>query len=432
MFDRILIILAALLFLIAEKTNSQNFCFSAMQISDALPVQFWFSECQTFNEYQAPGVYHKCFFAPWECEDEIFVQFKDDPSQNYSLEIYGDQQNFLGSIEFEEPYVGVYEARLNIAEDSPDVCDQLIYLQIKKDQGTQGITIPVLSDWDTTTLSGNEDWTTGSAPTITLNGTVFPGVTSEFLFVPLVLIEGLEYTFNVNYTKVVNIPASNPRTLIFSLLDDSFNVLASETETTPTSGELAIDPGPRVATFVFTAPAGTTQIALRINEGSNTTYTINQVTGTRVFGSSYAVARTDLLNIQREHDDTILLTYSNHRNFAGLVYSGTSPQTEFQIRIPAIFFHQRFPEEDEVTELSTELLTLNGTVRKQRQLTTDFLPYYFHEKLKLILKHQSLSIFNREWVKQEAYEIVEGQKRYPLKVANCWLSEKDFVHRNVL
>jgi hypothetical protein len=119
-------------------------------------------------------------------------------------------------------------------------------------------------------------------------------------------------------------------------------------------------------------------------------------------------------------------------NFAGLVYVGSSPEPEFYIRVPAIFFHQRFPEEDEVMELSTSLATLNGTLRKQRLLDVDYVPYYFHEKLKFVLKHQTVTIFSRQWVKQEVYEIVEGDRRWPVKKAKCWISEKDFVHRNVL
>lgn len=418
MFDRILIILATLLFLTAEKTNSRNFCCSPMEISDALPVQFWLNGCQTFNEYKAPGVYHKCFFAPWECEDEIFVQFKDDPSQDFSLEIYNDQQLLLGTLQFDETAVGVYEARYNIGEDSPDVCDELIYLQIKRDQGLQGFTLPPLSDYVNAGGSG-DPWTLGSSPSIV---TTLGGTNTERLYVPYAFIPGVTYTINVVFSNTQNTVG------IFTVgvMNDSNLSQFNETTSGGNTGLNQAEP------FVFTATSDTTRLYVDVNFFGNNTTTIVSISGVRTVGDSQVMAKTDLLNVQRDHDDTILLTYTNHRNFAGLVYAGISPQTEFQIRIPAIFFHQRFPEEDEVAELSTELITLNGTVRKQRQLTTDYLPYYFHEKLKLILKHQSISILNREWVKQEAYEIVEGQKRFPLKVANCWLSEKEFVHRNVL
>jgi hypothetical protein len=65
-------------------------------------------------------------------------------------------------------------------------------------------------------------------------------------------------------------------------------------------------------------------------------------------------------------------------------------------------------------------------------LDVDYVPYYFHEKLKFVLKHQFVSIYGKEWVKQEPYEIADGDRRWPIKKAKCWISEKEFVHRNVL
>jgi hypothetical protein len=144
-----------------------------------------------------------------------------------------------------------------------------------------------------------------------------------------------------------------------------------------------------------------------------------------------AIAKSDCIDIGT-HLNTILATYYNHRNFAGLIYEDASPEFEFNIRIPAIFYHQRFPEEDETMELSSSLVSLNSDIKRQRLLDVDYVPYYFHEKLKLILKHQFVTIYNKEWVKQEAYEITEGDRRWPIKKAKCWISEKEFVHRNVL
>lgn len=148
--------------------------------------------------------------------------------------------------------------------------------------------------------------------------------------------------------------------------------------------------------------------------------------------TSTDIAKSDVQDIQISHQDTILINYYNHRNFAGLVYSDSSPRTEFNLRVPATFYHQRFPEEDETMELSTSLVNLNGVIRRQRLMDTDYMPYYMHEKIKLILKHQFITIFDKEWVRQDPYEIQEGDRRWPVKKAKCWISEKDFVHRNVL
>jgi hypothetical protein len=397
-----------------------------MQISDALPVQFWLIGCATYNEHQAPGVFHKCWCAPWECGDEIKVQFTDDPSQSFSLEIYDLNDSPLDSINFEETYVGVYEASLNLSQDSPDICDQQIKLKIKRDAGLQGISLPALSSWLTSTIGANVDWSVGGAtPNVSLPGTIFVTVDSEFLYVDYAFIPGVTYNISLDFTRALNSGSNNnPRNATLDITDNAFAVQFTSL--------IAATLGSNTITISFTATSSTTRIAFWFNSGSDMTITVTGVSGQRTVGDSEIVAQSDCLDIRQSHNESILLTFSNHRNFAGLVYQNTSPNTEFTIRVPAIFFHQRFPEEDEVMELSSELITLNGTVRKQRRLDMDYVPYYFHEKMKLILKHQFLQIFNREWVKQEAYEITEGNRLAPLKSAKCWLSEKDFVHRNIL
>lgn len=423
-----IIILAIIFSLSLGETSSRNFLNSAMQISDALPVQFWLTGCATFNEHFAPGVHHKCYCAPWECDDEIKIQFKDDPSQNFSLEVYDIEEQLLATFPFDEVLVGVYEFDLNLAEDSPDVCDQLIKLKIKRNQGLQGITLPALNTWSSVLIdAGDVAWTIAASPNVTLPGNgPFPpnSQKSEILFVDYAFIPGVTYNITFNRTRTHHSGSSNPRTSTLMILDSSNNVQFFENH-----GD---DPGVNSTLISFIATSDCTRIGFKHNSGSNVTINADSVTGQRTVGDAETVAHTDCLDIRQNHEQSILLTYSNHRNFAGLVYDNSSPEVEFNIRIPAIFYHQRFPEEDEVMELSNELVTLNGTVRKQRLLDIDYIPYYFHEKLKLILKHQLLTVFNKQWVKQEVYEITEGNRQGPLKKAKCWISEKDFVHRNVL
>lgn len=415
-FDMHKIIILALLFLTPGKTSSFN--FQLMQISDALPVQFWLTGCATFNQHEAAGVFHKCFCAPWECDDEIKVQFTDDPAQDFSLEVYDSEGGLLGSIDFEEPYVGVYEATLDISQDSPDVCDQFIQLKIKRNQGFQGITLPALNTWQNAGGVG-DPWTLGSNPSRALS--LF-GTTTEDLYVDFAFVPGLTYSISVD------LDASANSTGIFNLrvTDSSFVTQFTESTSGFANGSHTSD------ALTFVATADTTRIAISFTLAGTGTITITGVNGQRSVSDAEIVAQTDCLDIRENHEETVLLTYSNHRNFAGLKYDGTSPQTEFQIRIPAVFFHQRFPEEDETMELSSELVTLSGTLRKQRQLDIDYVPYYFHEKLKLILKHQMLTMLNKQWIKQEAYEITEGNRLSPLKKGKVWLSDKEFVHRNIL
>ena len=420
-----IIIILALLFLFPEKSNSQNFHFPAMQISDALPVQFWLTGCATYNEHFADGVHHKCYCAPVECDDEILIQFTDDPSQNFSLLVFNESGGLLDELDIEEVQIGVYQlAYIPSGDGSPDLCNERIQLKIRRDQGLQGISLPALNTWLTNTGSANPDWTLGANPNVNLPGTFVSPSTSEFLYTDYAFIPGVTYNITLNFTRVTNSGTSNPRTAQIVITDGSFTV--------EYLNNIAADNGENTIEISFLATSNTTRIAFTYTSGMDVTISVTSVSGQRTVGDSEIVAKTDCLDIRQSHENTVLLSYSNVRNFAGLVYSGNSPDVTFQIRIPAIFFHQRFPEEDEVMELSSELVTLNGTVRKQRLLDVDYVPYYSHEKFKLILKHQILTVFNRQWVKQEAYEITEGDRRWPMKKAKCWISEKDFVHRNIL
>jgi hypothetical protein len=144
------------------------------------------------------------------------------------------------------------------------------------------------------------------------------------------------------------------------------------------------------------------------------------------------IAKSDGHNFVSAVGDSILMTYYNHINVFGLIYEDASPDLQFKLRIPAIFYHQRFPEEDEVMELTSELVTLNGSMRRQRLLDTDYLPYYIHEKIKLALKHQFVLIYNKFWTKQESYDIQDGNRMHPEKKAKCWMSETEYMQRSVL
>lgn len=145
------------------------------------------------------------------------------------------------------------------------------------------------------------------------------------------------------------------------------------------------------------------------------------------------VAHSDVHRFSPLVEDSILITYYNHINVFGLVYEDeASPDVQFNLRIPAIFYHQRFPEEDEVMELTSELVTLNGSMRRQRLLDTDYLPYYMHEKIKLALKHHFVLVYNKFWTKQESYDIQDGNRMHPKKKAKCWISETEYMQRSVL
>jgi hypothetical protein len=430
MYNRIIILILALLFLSCREDN-ENPDLCLMTFSDAQPVQFWLIDCNTFNQQVSDGVHHKCFCQPWQCDDPIKIQFTDDGSATE----------------------------------------------------TEAITLPPLSEW----LSASTDpdqvpWNLGASPDVTLPGTgALSAERSEYLYVDYGFISGRDYSITIDYDRTVNSGASNPRTSTLAILDD-FNSVQFSNDESAGAGSNSI-------TVEFTANEDTTRIGFQHNSGSNVTITVNDVSGTASVGDSFVLsvrdesgnellqlpfdsfdngntfvynltlipeesspdlcdqfiqfviidettgterAQSDCQDIRVDQPNTILSNYRNHRNIFGLVYEDQSPDLDFYLRIPAIFYHQRFPKVEETMELSSSLVSLNSTIRRQRRMDTDYLPYYFHEKIQLMLMHQFVTIYDREWVSQDEYDIAEGNKMYPLKTARIWISEKEFVQRNVL
>lgn len=437
-----------LVFACCEEKSYHLQCLG-VEFSDALPIQFWLSDCETYNESVPQGVHYKCFCHPWKCDDELKIQFTD-------------------------------------AFDSSEVVTS---------ENIVAITLPALSTWLTrTTAPGLYDWTLGATPSVNLPGAgAFNPANSEYLYTSYSFTSGKTYSVTLNYTRVINSGSGNPRTSFLLITDAAFNTIFSQST--------AANSGANVITITFVATDESSRIAFWHSSGSNSTITVTSTSGTRTdlvttypaaddfdlvvyndeseeierinfdsqlnaegFFYTYnaslipnqispeiceqriqfkvvnlsaspdqEVAKSDCIYISDNNPDpSVLIEYSNNRNFAGLIFENTSPAQTFNIRIPAVFFHQRFPEEDEVAELSTSIITLNGEMRAQRLLETPHMPYYMHRKIKLILKHQSVEVDGLAITKQDAYEIDEGDRRWPEKKAKCWLTERDFVQRNVV
>jgi hypothetical protein len=156
----------------------------------------------------------------------------------------------------------------------------------------------------------------------------------------------------------------------------------------------------------------------------------------RLYRNQTELFKSDCIHVKPEWEETVLVEYSSSRNFASINYTQVSPDPEFYLRIPAIFFQERFPEEGEVIELSNNRsIQLNAQIKAQRLLRIKDMPAYMHRKLKLVLIHQNITIDSQDWVKEggQEYELVTSSNpRWPMQKAQVWLTEKDYIIRNVL
>lgn len=431
MYNSVKISILATLFLYCQEVNAKRDLCHSMVFSDAQPVQFWLSECDTYNQHVNDGIFHKCFCQPWQCDDEIKIQFTDNGTSTE----------------------------------------------------TEAIVLPALNLWTSVSTDGDQiPWNLGASPDVDLPATGALDLKgSEYLYVEYGFIAGRTYSLSLDFTRVTNSGASNPRTASLTILDDSY--------ATQFYNSISASNGSNTVTIDFTATEDCTGVGFRYVSGSDVTITVDDVSGTASVGNTFVLSirdesgdeimqlpfdsfdngntfvynlafipsetspeiceqlvqfviidettgtprgQSDCQDIRTNQPNTILSNYRNHRNIFGLVYEDQSPDLDFNLRIPAIFYHQRFPKVEETMELSESLVSLNSTIRRQRRMDVDYVPYYFHEKIELMLMHQFVTIYGKEWVTQEEYEISEGNKMSPLKMGRIYLSEKEFVQRNVL
>lgn len=422
---KLLFIFALLIASCDEKERCPTF---QVTISDALPIQFWLSDCDTYNEKEVCGVHHKCWCHPWQCDDEIKIQLLDDPGElnEYSVKVFDSENTELLSFPLETYYSSLFLEGLSSAVN------------------------------DTFNPDGpsHQPWTLGAIPKVTIASPF--GASALILFRMYGAKANVDYNFDYDILRSFSV-AGQVNMYVYDQ-DASIGSPPLGTLTLPTD----------VGNFNYTGVEGVPYwLAIEVvNGGSGSSHaevnsiiwqeqTVDNFTAFH-FGSfvpenegicdeqisikiyystspETEVAKSDCIDVRTTQACTKGIDYSNNRNFAGLIYEADiSPEQSFFIRVPAIFFHERFPEEDNAMELTSGIVKTSGVVKAQTLFETDYMPYYMHKKLKLIFKHQTITIDNQNWIKEEAYEIAEGDRRWPVKKAKCFLTESNFVQRAVL
>lgn len=393
--------------------ENHDACFS-MTISNALPVQFWLNGEESYNEKEVCGVTKICFNQPFQCDDEIGAQFKSREDDQFLLRVLDSGDSLILDIPFDQT---VFESE-DFMERYP------------------------LEDWVNGTGSGPA-WTLGNNPFVATSGIqnarplsipvsgILPG-TYELKYANNFSGDGISSSIQFRKNGV-NIGSSG-------LSDSNGSVNTTSITLTDVPDEV------RITVLSVTASARTTtmySLELRTNDYIYSVILVpgsvgvcNQEVRLKIIkdGSpDEEIAYSDLLSIRTEHPCTLAIDYTNNKDFYGITYQDVSPQPTFRLRIPAIFFEEDNPAEQEDHELSSgEIVRLYNKLEQRRKLDIGFLPNYMHRKLQLVLMHDVVSIDDKEWIRREAYERVEGNKRYPLKRASVWLHDKNYIKENQL
>lgn len=411
-----------------------KFFTTSVQASPANPVQFWSIDCQTFNQKQVCGIFHRCWESPWQCDDEIRNQFYDSISDDTNFETISD--------------------------------------------------FPALSSFTSRNVSPTlVNWTTGATPSVVL--AVSPsGETSESLEVPYAFIPGYKYRITISFTT----DSIGPGTFKLNVYDDDFNIL----ETSSTTYNSAAT---RNATIEFVATPETSIFGIVANCGpGGVTITVNSRAVERGVPDDYAlqvldengneidqlelsttivegtfdtivvyynsfvpsdlnicdekiylkllkltgspdedVLISDPLDIRLTQPCTNLIEYSSNKNYAGLFYDGLSPSPEFRIRVKSIFYDEELPQEDFVMDLPQGVEKTGSVLTSQRLLKIHKVPEHQHKKIVLALNHQFVLIDGSYWTKGEKYEkLQKSNERQPMRNAQVLLTQRDFLVRSNL
>jgi hypothetical protein len=423
-------------------------------LSNVLPVQFWLEDEETFNEKQVCGIEPVCWCMPWNCADPLLFQFTDsfvvvEPEPEEVTE-----DAVLPALSTGENLAGVNTDWAEGATPSVTFPEQTGSF------GTYHFTSDYLI-FDYAFIEGDDyEFTFGLSATTT------------FASLRLVLFDNLN---NQEYSDSIQM-LSNPDTLVFGFTAPAgavkFGIRVSRT---------VLHPGGTIAEFTTTVdsmsgthtfleepepPAPPDPVAYKLqilntNEDviqaldydatllNSTTYIYsleltpeelgycdNQVIFRIIDADAspdLVVATSDCVQIKTSSYCTIPIDYSNNKDFNNLIFEDLSPSPTFRIRIPAVFFHEDNPSEQESTELSNgETVRLWNKIEERRHLQIGFLPHYMHRKIQMILMCDNITIDGKNWIRKEAYEKVEGNRLYPLKKANVWLHDKEFIKENQL
>lgn len=412
---RYIILLVALLSCSEEELT---ICKKHLKMSDALPVQFWDADDETFNEKSICGISKQdCFCLPFECDDTISGQFDED-YDGFDLGIYSNS-GLIDSFPLEEVSNGVWGFSFS-PSDYSGLCNEQIQLKVTSPD-------PVLPSLSTFTNRGSgTNWTTGgSTPTFVISGAF---AQTKLLSTPFAGIAGLNYQINYDI-DVVTMTGSELQDVYIALMDEDEAVIPS---TIGQIGQYGVGNYTGVFNFISTERFYYIGVYARLDDSGvgTTSGRVNSLSYTAQ--ANVVIKKSDCLDVRESHDCTKLIEYSNESDFDGIVYSDISPRPTFYLRVPAMFFEEDNPQEQEDLVLSNGVIvTLRQGIQEKRLLETGYMPNYMHKKLQKVLMHESITIDGDGWKRRDPYES-NPIKKYSLKRASVLLTKYNSVLKNTI
>lgn len=421
----------------------------SLSISNANPIQFWLTGEESFNQKEICSIYPVCFSQIFNCDDSIIIQFKESDELKivFDLKVIDKNGNnlyshafrmtwvetaiispvlqftnsgFIGSLMpwlqsslFISPSNWVWQTNGSILSSSNLSGSNVLFIHRSGVLGWPpgNYTLRIIGDNQGTSVSSPDMWFNIEAS----DDSNF----ADPVFLAGGLITAIPFgtfnkSFNFTLTKYYNYLGfqgnmDSGDTLTFKTYVNSATLTAAPTKDSYPEFEYSLTPN------LFCNKEVQFQI-------------INHNT-------SSIEAFSDSVVISDDNSDcTSLIKFSNSSDFAGLVFQNASPNEIFNLRIPAVFFDENYPQEQEDLELSDDtIITLWSKIEGKKTMDIGFMPFYMHKKVQIILMMDNVSIDGIAYRLRDPYQITPpASKRSALRRASVVLSEKDFINRNLL
>lgn len=401
-----------------------------MTFSDANPVQFWDFNCETFNEKEVPGVFSRCFCQIFNADDTITVQFYDTA--------YSHLINPFVLKVLDEDGVVLYSAAIassnntythSFIPSAQGITDQKVQILVFLQSGASSVVFENNFDSNLDGWVNEGSGTSWIWDSVNSNSAIVDSITDTTSKYLSKTVSGVMDFYTFQLSAILFSFSSNTATVLVEVYNGSTLVatLYNEDHTFSSPESLNLSVSMFLTEF--------TSIKIRYSVVGNSSFLMTTVRLDKSGLSSGTgrAAKSDCIEIKPDHDESVLITYRNNRVFASLNTNIGTPDPEFYLRIPAIFYEENHPEESEVLDLTdNSMVQLNATVKFKKLLLVKMMPQYMHLKTKLVLKMQNVEIDDEQWISADPYEMGPLAKRHSQRKASCWLTQENYLVRNVL
>lgn len=377
-----------------------------MIISDLNPIQFWPVAKQTFNEKIEPGIDRaKYIYSPFLHDVQLLQVLSVDPVW---MVAYGINLNPINILPFVETSGG--SGVWNLQFTSVNISGTCVYFKI----GTianfiaNPSFITALNPWfDSGGIDEAWVWDSSAAAKITFSSSSSNLLAQIFSIKPAGVYY---YSFTCKNSIAVRSTTITIQTYNGATLADTITIVGETS---------AVD---HVHSGLFFTSTAFDRIIILVYDIFSANDYIFILSDFSLF-SFTPIFKSDLIYFTDDVFGTQLLQYSNANDYAGISYAAAE---KFCKRIPAKFYEEREPEEDESEALSdSTIVKLAGTVKRQKFLEIEPLPPYEILKIKLILKHNSLKVDDDYCIQEESMNVSKLNDRFALFISKVWLTLRD-------